>query len=239
MNAQTLNCYSCGAAVSSDQPNCAHCGARLASVSCPGCFGMMFRGSKFCPHCGGPATEWDGEDSKRLCPGCKTPMLRGSLNGISLHECGRCYGLWLDAVTFERICRDSEQQALVLSAPRSLGAPVTLGPVRYVPCPHCSELMHRINFARCSGVVVDVCKLHGTWFDRNELHRIVEFIRAGGMDRSREKQKADLVEQERRAKAMPSVNERLISHQPEGVSGYQLWEAVGAVAEILGTFLRR
>jgi Zn-finger nucleic acid-binding protein len=238
MNAKTLHCYSCGAAVSSDDPNCAHCGARLASVSCPACFGMMFQGSKFCPHCGGPATQWDGEDSKRLCPGCQTPMLRGNLNGIPLHECGRCYGLWLDAPTFERICRDSEQQALVISSARSLGAPVTIGPVRYVRCPQCTELMHRVNFARCSGVVVDVCRSHGTWFDMNELHRIVEFIRAGGMDRSREKQKADLVEEQRRLKAARVASAWDGGQPPVKSSGYDIVDVVGSAAEIISMFIR-
>jgi len=52
--------------------------------------------------------------------------------------------------------------------------------------------MNRINFARCSGVVVDVCKGHGTWFDRDELHEIVEFIRSGGLDVSRQKEKREI-----------------------------------------------
>ena len=55
--------------------------------------------------------------------------------------------------------------------------------------------MNRINFARCSGVVVDVCKGHGTWFDRDELHEIVEFIRGGGLELSREKEKRELESQ--------------------------------------------
>jgi hypothetical protein len=45
--------------------------------------------------------------------------------------------------------------------------------------------MNRVNFARCSGVIVDVCRLHGTWFDRDELRHIVEFIRGGGLDKAR------------------------------------------------------
>jgi len=201
MNAKTLHCYSCGAAVSSDRPKCAHCGARLASVSCPACFGMMFQGSKFCPHCGGLAAQWQGEDSKRPCPACQTSMLQGDLGGIRLQECGKCFGLWLDTATFERICRDAEQQAAVLGSRISMGAPVALGPVRYLRCPHCRDLMHRVNFARCSGVIVDVCRAHGTWFDTSELHRIVHFIRDGGMNRAREKEKADLADERRRLQA--------------------------------------
>jgi Zn-finger nucleic acid-binding protein len=58
--------------------------------------------------------------------------------------------------------------------------------------------MNRINFARCSGVIVDVCKGHGTWFDREELSRIVEFIRAGGLEASRAKEKEEIQEERRR-----------------------------------------
>jgi len=116
---------------SGDKPKCAHCGARLASVSCPACFGMMFQGSKFWPHCGSLAVQWQGEDSKRPCPACQTSMLQGDLGGIRLQECGKCCGLWLDSATFERICRDAEQQAAVLGARISMGAPVAPGPVPF------------------------------------------------------------------------------------------------------------
>jgi len=64
--------------------------------------------------------------------------------------------------------------------------------IRYVPCPQCGQLMNRINFARCSGVVVDICKGHGTWFDRDELSAIVQFIRGGGLEVSRQKDKAEI-----------------------------------------------
>jgi Zn-finger nucleic acid-binding protein len=57
--------------------------------------------------------------------------------------------------------------------------------------------MNRVNFARCSGVVVDVCKGHGTWFDRDELSQIVEFIRGGGLEAARNKEKAQLEEARR------------------------------------------
>ncbi len=64
--------------------------------------------------------------------------------------------------------------------------------ITYAPCPQCGQLMNRINFARCSGVVVDVCKGHGTWFDPDELREIVEFIRAGGLETSRQKEKREI-----------------------------------------------
>jgi Zn-finger nucleic acid-binding protein len=62
--------------------------------------------------------------------------------------------------------------------------------------------MNRINFARCSGVVVDVCRGHGTWFDREELSRIVEFIRGGGLDAARAREKAALEEERRHLESL-------------------------------------
>ena len=58
--------------------------------------------------------------------------------------------------------------------------------------------MNRVNFARCSGVIIDLCKKHGIWFDCDELSRIVEFIREGGLEHSRSKEKAQLEEERRR-----------------------------------------
>ena len=62
--------------------------------------------------------------------------------------------------------------------------------------------MNRVNFARCSHVVVDVCSLHGTWFDRDELRRIVEFIRDGGLEAARTREMEEL---ERRKRELQSA----------------------------------
>ena len=112
------------------------------------------------------------------------------IGAAPMRECGRCEGLWLDAPVFQLICANREQQSAVLGEGSVAAAHQTANAeekVRYVPCPQCGQLMNRINFASCSGVIVDVCKGHGTWFDRDELSAIVQFIRDGGMDLSRQK----------------------------------------------------
>ncbi len=73
-------------------------------------------------------------------------------------------------------------------------------PRLYIPCPECGKLMNRRHFAGCSGIIVDWCKDHGTWFDREELKRVVEFIRAGGLKKSREKDKIRLGEERQHIK---------------------------------------
>ena len=216
MNARTLNCYSCGAAASSDSAKCDHCGARLATVWCPSCFGMMFTGSKFCPHCGTAAIEWEAKASKLPCPTCKKAMLSGKLGNFPLHECTSCFGLWVDHATLEHVWRDAEQHSLPPSRPHlntGMNPPGGIPRVKYLPCPRCRQLMNRKNFALRSGVIIDVCAQHGTWFDANELHGIVQFIRQGGLTQAREFEKHDL-ERTRRMASLRQMERPVLSGNP-------------------------
>src|SRR5262249_42442162 len=49
--------------------------------------------------------------------------------------------------------------------------------VRYLRCPICDEAMNRAIFGRKSGIVIDVCAKHGTWFDHGEVARAMTFAR--------------------------------------------------------------
>jgi len=156
---------------------------------------MMFIGSRHCPHCGTAATQpKDAELSVLKCPRCKIDMASVTIGATPMRECERCGGLWVEVAMFEKICVHREQQSSVLGAASRVPAHPTAEEekIRYVPCPQCGQLMNRINFARCSGVVVDVCKGHGTWFDRDELREIVEFISGGGLEVSRQKERHEI-----------------------------------------------
>lgn len=158
----------------------------------------MFLGSKHCPRCGAAAVVPESADiAARLCPRCRIEMKSVVIGTTTLRECFRCEGLWVDVRSFEKICADREQQSAVMgtAAPATTIPGSEISKVKYVPCPECSQLMNRMNFARCSGVIVDLCKHHGTWFDRDELSRIIGFIREGGMDASRTKEKLALAEE--------------------------------------------
>jgi Zn-finger nucleic acid-binding protein len=197
MEAQTLNCPNCGAAISSDSPQCQYCQSKLATISCPDCFAMMFIGSKHCPHCGAVAAQATAADLPVLkCPRCRTKMASITLGTVAMRECEHCMGLWVEVGAFEKICADREEQAAVLGAasptPAHQAPAAGAEKICYAPCPQCGQLMNRINFARCSGVIVDICKGHGTWFDRDELSGIVQFIRAGGLEVSRQREKTEI-----------------------------------------------
>ena len=197
MEAQTLNCPNCGAAISSDSPQCQYCESKLATIACPSCFAMMFIGSKHCPHCGAAAAQTTAAELPVLKVSAVQSRHGCDYQGsAAMRECESCAGLWVEVAAFEKICADREQQSAVLGA--ASPAPAHQSPsgdpdkIRYVPCPQCGQLMNRINFARCSGVIVDVCKGHGTWFDRDELSGIVQFIRGGGLEVSRQKEKTEI-----------------------------------------------
>ena len=165
---------------------------------------MVFAGAKFCSHCGAAIARTEvAAEAKLSCPRCKVDMPAVVIGKTNLRECPKCEGIWADTASLEQICADREQQAAVLGTAAPLPQDDNdLENVRYIPCPVCSTLMNRVNFAHCSHVVVDVCRAHGTWFDKDELRRIVEFIRGGGMELARAEEIADL---ERRRQALQRV----------------------------------
>ena len=157
----------------------------------------MFDSAAFCPTCGTPRARQAGEATEARCPGCAGEMQRVALEREALLECAACDGVWIEAEAFERICRDRASQAAVLHRFTN-DRPTRLERVQYRRCPACGQMMNRVNFGKISGAIVDVCRGHGTFLDAGELHQIVQFIHAGGLDRSRERQIQELKEQERR-----------------------------------------
>jgi Zn-finger nucleic acid-binding protein len=127
--------------------------------------------------------------------------MRGvSVGQNAMHECPSCASLWLDAPTFTRLCTSHEERGAVVafidvdrSTTRTPSAAAAA--VRYVPCPVCAKIMNRQNFGRRSGVVVDVCKGHGVWFEANELQAALAFIDSGGFERARQDEEARKAEE--------------------------------------------
>jgi Zn-finger nucleic acid-binding protein len=182
-------------------------------VACPSCFGLTFDGAAFCEHCGAahsPLTP--AVDQPLRCPACKGRMQWVRAGGADLLECGACDGTWVEAATFERICADREAQAAVLHTSReTAAAPASRPAVQYRRCLRCARMMNRVNFGKLSGAVVDVCKGHGTFLDRGELHQVVRFIQGGGLDRARSAERERLLEEQRRLRDLQRDQVRLTS----------------------------
>lgn len=200
-----LACPQCGAPSSPTCARCQHCGSTLATVRCPRCFGLLFQGAKHCAHCGAPAqaparaTSPEGAAAPLSCPRCGRSLVAHLTGDTLIDQCDGCGGLWIDQSAFDALLARREQEAGAagaLSNPRAGPAAVNVAAgVVYVKCPECQRVMSRRNFARRSGVIIDVCHAHGIWFDRDELPKVLDFVRGGGLEAARRQEVAELQDQ--------------------------------------------
>lgn len=206
----------------------------------------MFAGSRFCAHCGAEVRrDVIADQEVRKCPRCRDDMSALRLGDTSVQECGSCGGLWLDPASLQALSDARESRsaivgALAARAPQSRTAAPDV--IRYLPCPVCGKLLNRVNFAHSSGVVLDVCKTDGVWLDRGELQRVLGFVDAGGLSVARQREREQLVEEQRRIAVMQrggsdgvlSLDARAFSSDAHdgtrgGSIGRLLFDALGAV----------
>jgi Zn-finger nucleic acid-binding protein len=163
---------------------CPGCDVRLENVRCPLCYSLQSPGAFSCGRCGRELElEPLLDPMDAPCPRCTTPLEAMPGPDTPVHECPRCGGLFVlrDALA-EILCRAETTGPFSGRAePRRL----RLDEVRYLPCPLCRATMNRVNFGQMSGVIIDVCRDHGTWFDAGELTRVIAFAASGGLEKSR------------------------------------------------------
>ncbi len=109
-----------------------------------------------------------------VCPRCAA-SLEGSPGHDGLLACTDCGGVF---VSHDELDAALERQKKSASLDARAGAPSTADEVRYLACPICGDRMNRSLFGKRSGIVVDVCKMHGTWFDADELTHAARFLDA-------------------------------------------------------------
>jgi len=184
--AGVLTCPSCGAAVAEGVRRCAHCGVPVATVRCAVCFQMSSAQALHCSGCGHElGLEPIPREPSLECPDCRVLMTVFDCGPGALHDCGRCGGQFVEHPALRDLLERHERDAPSAASARARAAGPADVRVRYVACPACRALMNRKNFGGDSGVIVDVCSKHGTWFDAGELPRVVAFAESGGLARAR------------------------------------------------------
>jgi len=197
-DAAVVRCSACGAPRKQREAACGFCRADFTlheqdmHTVCPECLTRISDQARFCHSCGTAivVTGDTGDAREKECPGCgpgkhlfhRTVGPRRA----PFFECHVCAGMWLIPDSFRLLADEARDRAL---PPELAGSEPAAGPGgtlaaqagrMYRKCPDCSEWMHRKNFGSRSGVVVDICKLHGVWFDNGELVRILAWIKSGG-----------------------------------------------------------
>lgn len=165
-------CLGCGERVSATEP-CA-CAALGASP---------YREAEVVPHGG--------------CPRCTGLLVAEDYADTPLDECVSCAGIFVEGWILDRLvaARDARISLAISLPARPLHREAA---VRYLKCPRCSTQMNRKIFGRSSGVVVDVCKQHGMWFDSGELAAVIEFIESGRFERAKQREQQEKADEARR-----------------------------------------
>ena len=194
-DAAIVRCSSCGAPREADALSCGYCHAdftlheRDLNTICPGCLARISDKAKFCHHCGQPVLVEmvAGAETDFPCPACEPPVKLQSrkLGALRLNalECQVCAGLWLGLETFDWLRKKTEEDASSLDFDlKNEPKAATLKPQRgkmYRYCPLCRRMMVRRNYGKGTGVIVDVCRQDGIWFDDDELRRVLKWISEG------------------------------------------------------------
>jgi Zn-finger nucleic acid-binding protein len=191
LTVRARKCSNCGGRVEPGEEACGYCASELlvpdlSSTLCPRCFKRIEVDARHCAACGvaiapqGLTPIPDGT----VCPRCQGGLRIRSLGEASVIECTACEGLWVERDDFARICQRAQERPEINLAGAAPKLPVKAyepeRKVRYIPCPTCGELMMRKMFRyrqMPSRVVIDYCREHGVWLDKDELERIVSFVR--------------------------------------------------------------
>jgi Zn-finger nucleic acid-binding protein len=236
--AALLACPQCGAGVSPAANKCEHCAAELLVKACPRCLSRVFHGHKHCPQCGAEVgVAAAGEATRLECPRCASALHARLVGDVLIDECPQCRGLFLDHVAIDRVIRDRRQaraEALVGELPRAEIKPVPPGGKMYLKCPTCRTVMNRKLFAAGSGVIVDVCRAHGTFFDAGELPAVIEFVMNGGLEAAQKKELEREREQVRHDRQAARAEQAAAAH----THGVHEISRGGALVDLLSVLLR-
>ncbi len=201
---------------------CLGCGARVSDASPCACMRVA---ASSAPSSAAPQANpyRDAAEGPALgrCPRCRDVLIDEEYAGTPLDECAACGGVFVEGWVLDRLVEARDARVSL-----TISLPVRPIPrereVRYLRCPQCAVQMNRKIYGRSSGVVVDVCKRHGVWFDAGELAAVLEFVEGGGLERARKREEDERREQERgeriRAQTAPHPVAKMLNAPVRGRS---------------------
>ena len=111
------------------------------------------------------------------CPLCKKPLQEAILYGVQVDYCSNCLGLWFEAEEL-RLAKDQRDRSL-----RWLDIDLWKDETKFKIspgmrlCPFCRLPLYEVYYGD-SQIIVDLCNLcQGTWLDRSEFKKIIEYLK--------------------------------------------------------------
>lgn len=229
---QAVYCLQCGGPAddtSIKNQKCGYCSAPLVpldhpdprtSLPCRQCATSIPASSQYCGQCGHPAgNEEEVGSAAHSCPGCGHHSmyiwnLGDERKPARIAVCSRCGGSFVSHKVLntlierenERFERTRGPGELRLEDVKRYMLPQTAG-IKYKDCPKCAQRMHRKNYARLSGVVVDQCAKHGVYFDAGELPQVLGFVATGGLIVVRDRKARERAYEAKRARQQTGFGE--------------------------------
>lgn len=168
----------------------------VACTACSHRFDAAGYRDVLCPLCSAIA-------QPRPCPRCTLPLVPRHIHELVIDECGQCRGMFLDAVAKRLLAEENADRAAALFAALAADPPTpTTRTELACMCPVCGVAMHRKLSRTGAGVVIDICKAHGTFFDGGELDRVLTFARREDAEQAK---RADEESQYAQRHATPTI----------------------------------
>lgn len=236
--ARVLRCSNCGGSLPEGAASCPFCKFKVATRRCVECFHMNWLTAAHCTACGQVlGLEPVPEPETLSCPACSTCFVGIPTEGAGrVLECEGCGGQFVDHSTLRGLFERRLRLSYRIEAPSPF-EPRSSDRVRYLPCPICEGFMNRRNFGERSGIIVDVCRAHGIWFDPGELPRVMDFVAQGGLEEAARRElerERERVREERKAfgQAMGQLSLADLD-RPKNTAG--VW---GVIVDILSSFMK-
>jgi Zn-finger nucleic acid-binding protein len=174
-----LTCPRCGGplppAAAHEAVTCAFCGATSAPEPEP--FVVMQTIQVVSPDATAGRATREATVTTLPCPRCSVFLYRAAVADVFLAGCGSCGGIWIDSKSVRVATSRVDARIGQLAGTAASNAKRSADTRPLVPCPVCKRTLERVELQR-AGVAVDFCAAHGTWFDRSELGRVLDAVRA-------------------------------------------------------------
>jgi len=110
-------------------------------------------------------------EKELVCPKCLNVKLEKRFHeGIFLHECPCCSGIWLNKGELNQLVHPVEGDLEYCSTEK-----IEEDRISEIFCPLCKNVkLKKVNFVTYSDIIMDYCdKCQGLWLDRGELDAII------------------------------------------------------------------
>ena len=141
-------------------PPCEECDVRVDRPRCAACYRVASPGDADCARCGAELAppRLRAADVRSRAPGATSRSRWGSVEPARVSGCA---GTFLAHDALARVLEEARSLP-----PLDDAAPSSAGPQCATSrCPHCADRMNGRCSEGASGVVVDTCRRHGTFFD--------------------------------------------------------------------------